>query len=498
MPTVSLPDRPDLAQLRRQARELQRGVRAGDAGATAHVTDHRAPVPPGPEFPLSAAQLVIARHYGFSSWPRLVEFVDMKAHYTRTPGSRPAGDDPADEFLRRACLTYADDGPQHWRAARDLLDAQPAIARASVLHTAALADADGTRAFLTSDASLARRQGGPFRWEPLFVLAYSRVVPDVDERAVLETARLLLAHGADPNAGYLWWGLPTPFTVLTGIFGEGELGPVRQPRHAHALAFARVVLDAGADPNDGQTLYNRMFEPDDSHLELLFEYGLGTGSGGPWRFRLGEALDSPPRMLRGQLEWAVLHGMQARVELLVEHGADVASPLGDGRTIAQLAAVNGHRELAAFLTAHGAPASAPIDPVDDLLGAALAADREHVERLRATDPTLLDAAHARRPSIMVWAAAQRRGASIPFLAELGFDVDARGRGDIGSDEPWETPLHRAVANDDAETVEVLLALGADPNLHDARFDSTPLGWAHYFGHTALAERLAAITTQEAS
>ena len=74
--------------------------------------------------------------------------------------------------------------------------------------------------------------------------------------------------------------------MLTGVFGQGELGPVRQPRHPHSLALARLLLEAGANPNDGQALYNRMFEPDNDHLELLFEFGLGAGDGGPWKARM--------------------------------------------------------------------------------------------------------------------------------------------------------------------------------------------------------------------
>jgi ankyrin repeat protein len=492
----SLPDRPDLGQLRRRARELQRAVRAGDADAVALAHDHGAPVDDASRFPLASAQLVLARHYGHASWPRLVGFVEMVNRYTRLPDQVLALDDPADEFLRRACLRYANDDPADWAAARALLAAHPDLAHASIHHAAAVADADAVRAFLARDRSLARRTGGPFRWEPLFVLAYSRVDLHVDERAVVETARLLLQHGADPNAGYLWHGLRTPFTVLTGVFGEGELGPVRQPRHPHSRALARVVLDAGADPNDGQTLYNRMFEPDDSHLELLFEYGLGTGDGGPWKARLGDDLDSPHEMVQQQLAWAVRHGMNARVELIVDHGGDIFSPLAGGRTGCEVAAAEGNTALVELLVARGAPRP-ELDPVDALLGAALAGDRARVDRLRASDADLVDAARRRRPALLVWAAARRNSGGVALLADLGFDVNAFGRGDTGTDEPWETALHCAVANDDRETVDLLLARGADPDARDARFGATPSGWARYFGHTDLMARLAPLTSEAA-
>jgi hypothetical protein len=59
--------------------------------------------------------------------------------------------------------------------------------------------------------------------------------------------------------------------VLTLCFGEGEAGPGRQPRHRAGEDLARVLLSRGADPNDAQTLYNRMFGRDDGHLRILLE-----------------------------------------------------------------------------------------------------------------------------------------------------------------------------------------------------------------------------------
>jgi hypothetical protein len=67
----SLPERPDLDQLRRQAKELRRSVLAGDDDAIERLRRY-ADVDPA-TVTLSTAQLVIAREFGFASWPRLTE-----------------------------------------------------------------------------------------------------------------------------------------------------------------------------------------------------------------------------------------------------------------------------------------------------------------------------------------------------------------------------------------------------------------------------------------
>src|SRR5204862_2672567 len=174
------------------------------------------------------------------------------------------------------------DGPERWMDARQLLLEQPEITEHSIHAAAAANHTERVERLLRADSTRACIDGGPFAWTPLLYLAYSRVDPNVSVDAVLTIARLLLDAGADPNAGYLWRGT-YPFTALTGAFGEGELGPRLQPRHSHSLALARVLLDAGANANDSQSLYNRMFLPDNDHLELLFEFGLGRGDGGSWK-----------------------------------------------------------------------------------------------------------------------------------------------------------------------------------------------------------------------
>jgi hypothetical protein len=72
-----LPVRPNLDQLRHQAKDLLRGIHAGDAEALAELKEHH----PNPIDPSSAkladAQLVLARSYQASSWMRLVQAVDL-------------------------------------------------------------------------------------------------------------------------------------------------------------------------------------------------------------------------------------------------------------------------------------------------------------------------------------------------------------------------------------------------------------------------------------
>jgi len=454
---------------------------------------------------LSTAQLVIAREYGFASWSRLRHYLDLVAELSWDGSSATRTRlDPADEFCRLACLTYSDeDGPDRWSRASELLAKWPGLTATHVWAAACAGDAPAVSRLVEEDPGRARQRGGPNGWRPLCYLAYSRAQPDESASAALCIARTLLEAGADPNEGYLLNGQPYAFTVLTGVLGEGELGPIRQPRHPHSTVLARVLLEVGADANDGQGLYNRMFTPGNDHLELLFEFGLGRGDGGVWKARMGDLLDSPAQLLRGQLRWAVEHDLLDRVRLLVRHGADFRSPypapcghdvVESGPTLAELAVLYGHGAIADYLVAQGAT-SPELDPVNELIGAAFRADRRAVERIRRRHSDALAEAVAARPGLIVWAASRGRADVVAYLAELGFDVNARGRGDAPVEEEWETGLHHAAAAGDVALVRLLLSLGADPNERDARFGSTPLGWALHFGRTEPAEILAPVTDE---
>lgn len=67
-----LPDRPDLDQLRRQARELLRAAVNGEPHAVTRLSAVSG------RMVLSAAQLAVAREYGFPSWPVLKAVVERR------------------------------------------------------------------------------------------------------------------------------------------------------------------------------------------------------------------------------------------------------------------------------------------------------------------------------------------------------------------------------------------------------------------------------------
>jgi hypothetical protein len=74
-----LPPRPSLEQLRKQAKELLRDYRTGDAAAAGrfHAVNSRFAEPGrSDEVSLADAQFILAREYGFEHWPKLVRHVE--------------------------------------------------------------------------------------------------------------------------------------------------------------------------------------------------------------------------------------------------------------------------------------------------------------------------------------------------------------------------------------------------------------------------------------
>jgi ankyrin repeat protein len=412
--------------------------------------------------------------------------VEQRQRLSRSPHRQPVGgpltDDAAraDELLRLACLTYGADDDARPRRARELLAAHPHLARASIHTAAAIGDVDAAAGLLDRNPTEANRQGGPFGWVPLLYLTYSRLDSPDPVHDTLEVARLLLAHGADPNAGYLWEGT-YPFTALTGVFGRGE---GLQPPHRQAMALARLLLDAGADANDSQAIYNcglgELATDDTGVLELLLEHGLGGGDGGPWHRLLAPDHPAPADLVQEALQHAAASGLVRRTRLLLAHGADpdrpALHPCFEGRTPYESAVVHGNADIAALLADAGADTST-VDPVWRFVGACLAGDRPAADAAIAADPTLVAQAREQAPNLVARAVETGRADAVRLTVALGFDIDAGDR---------STALHEAALRGDLDLVRLLVDLGADVTIKDCEHDSTPAGWANWAGYAEVA------------
>lgn len=183
----------------------------------------------------------------------------------------------------------------------------------------------------------------------------------------------------------------------------------------------------------------------------------------------------------------MLHGFTERVALLAEHGADLDAPLSGpgtrGRTPYAAAKAAGHSAVVELLLARGA-ARGELDPVDEVLGAVLALDRDTLGRV---GPEGIAAAREKRPGLVVWAAAHAGLAAVRLAVELGWDVSPRARADLPVPMEWESALHHAAGQGDAELVRLLLDLGADTTIRDHRFGATPADWARHFGAPEIAD-----------
>ena len=202
-------------------------------------------------FALHDAQLTVARRYGFTGWPALVHYLEVAAELSVDPSAVDEDAlDPAELFCALSALRYdGTDAPPRRQAAAAMLAADPALVDRHVWAAAAASDpgvaatAPGRRSDARAARGWAVRLGAAAVPEP----TPGRRSTGLRTRCSTPQ-RLLLDAGADPNAGYLWCGMSTPFTALTGVFGEGEQGPQRQPRHPLATGAGHPAARTRGSP----------------------------------------------------------------------------------------------------------------------------------------------------------------------------------------------------------------------------------------------------------
>jgi ankyrin repeat protein len=447
-----LPERPDLGQLRRRAKELRDAARAGDAAAVQRLARHH-PAPPAGPVRLAAAQLVIARELGFPSWPRLIAALE------------------ADAASRRALSAFlAASIEGRMRQAGQILHADPGIASRSLAAAAVLGDASAVREHLAADRGAALALDDERGWPPLLYACYSRwhhIDPD-RVPGLAEAVRLLLAAGADANTND--GGQARYRSALKGSV------EVNNP------SVTEVLLDAGAQPDPGQPIAEAAAHRDLRCLRLLLSHGARVTS--TWAVGAAVFNDNPGAAglvldalataggrvadtASDELPDAVASASSATVEALLDAGADPQATDSDGISALRLAVRAGRQEIAARLRALGAAADGT--EVDRFIGACLNADRPAAEQLLADHPDLTDRLTDEDRGVICQAAESRPAATLALMLELGFSPNARRFGEL--------PLHAAAYHGNAAAARVLLEAGAQVDARDERFESTALAFA---------------------
>ena len=471
LPTRTLPPNPDLRQLRRQAKQLLEGFIRGDGAAVAEVTAHYHGADAA-TFALHDAQLVIARAYGFESWPKLKAAVQGVTIERLTDAVRVRN-------LRRV---------------RAMLRLRPELAHKSAdyispLHHAVVnGDVEMVRVLMAHGAN---PHGGvyPYR-ETTGALTLARERGRTDIVTVIEqherprepagTAEGQPGDAASRNARDLYdaaargdveWfrarAAQAPLENPIEDFGGCLTVAARHDR----IEVVRLLLDLGFDPNE----------------RTRFRSVGGDGVVFNWGMPLWQCASA------GRFEIA---------ELLLARGADPNADVYASGTPVMQAHSRGDRRMVALLEQYGGVVDAATAGAYGLVDRArvlLAGPQEDPPRASIAAQLLLEGAGGGHEEIVrlaldridwprddarwfgVLEQPPRRATGVECfrLVLARSDPNIRGRGPFGL-----TILHRVAGSPDrvpaAMTVAfatMLLDAGARLDVRDYLFESTPLGWA---------------------
>jgi ankyrin repeat protein len=404
-PTRTLPPKPSLDELRKQAKELRKAYRAGQEAAVAEVECFEE-TPDAAKFALADAQRVLARAYGFSSWPALknhVEGVNLQTLLAAADASDVAA-------VRRIA-----------KARPDLIDQQGQFG--SALHCAVL----------NRDEKLARvlmqlgADAGAGIWPHRDATsAYAMAV----DREYTEIVAIIEREEEDRHARANCEGAPTsaPVDALRQAIAEGRA------TEAVALMEDDPALIGACDVSGITPLHLAAWKHDPALVDWLLDHGASPTA---LAMHSDPRCDDMPKSRKTPLDFAAIvagsapEGSGSFFYFMENARIDPARFHETARLL---------REKGAELTPRAAVA----------LG-----DRDAVSRLHR-EGQLPNEIHIFRGGLLAIAVRVNRPDMVATLLDLGLDPDESDGGESGG-----MPLWFASMCGRHEIAELLLARGAD-------------------------------------
>jgi hypothetical protein len=412
----------------------------------------------------------------------------IKHNSNGSEGAVEPMDDTVAEFLISA--TVPTDGSDHCsgtlETAEAILAREPRLAGANIYTAAVLGDEAAVRSFLAADTKSATETGGPHDWDALTYLCFSNYLrlDAARSESFVWSARALLEAGADANTG--WWstyvynGVPRPESERV-MYGASAV--------ARNAALTRLLLEFGADVNDGETAYHASEGYDNTVLEILLASGRFNQTAlttvlarkADWHddegLKLALKYGADPNSMEHWGLSGTHHAVKRdnwlpAIELLLDHGGDVTVKNKYGFTAAELAARRGRGDVLRLLAERG------IDPklegVNSLIAACAQADDAAIRAQLAQKPELQTELVAAGGTLLAQFAGNGNAEGMKRLMELGVQRGELYEGDgyfeIAKDS---TALHVAAWRGRPEAVKLLIEHGVPVNALD--------GW----GRTAL-------------